>query len=668
MHTLVGLLDVGVAGTQGAVAVEVLGGQKLAQGVAEAQAHADGYAVHDAVVAHGEAAAGIVAAGEQALDGLEALALHLLAPGNEQARGGHERAAADALAAGVAVEGALLNGPHGLGVAAELGVRTRVAGGVPLLHGGQCVGLHALFHAHEVAELLQGVGAVEELAGGVVALGARADGRLHGGLHVRDGLGVPFLGGEVPRQLVQEHFLPIAAPDKIGSVARLAGSGAAGQKRASEGLVAVALAVLVEPQALNALHGGQRDEGMAAHVAAGGNLHLGADAHAHGDAAAVATGHGRAVLVLAQLVVLAADGVVHGGVAADVAAGQHHGVAIVLVVLTGVGVLGDKAGYLGAVLVVHEAHAGLAEHELGPGGLRLVLGALHGVGHAHGASELAGSHIGGEGALLVLVPVHHRPVERNELVFLLLGVTVDEPVEGLAGAIGELGDQRRLGAAGGVHLVLVHEVDDGVLRNAHPVDLPGGVQMPDVVAERTEGVLGLHLHDHDLLPQLAGATGHGGAGVARAADDDVRVGHAGDGVIGDLRLLAEPAGAEHLAHGLALVARGGCGSPGLGHGRAALGRSVALGGRCRAASGDHAGTGGAHGEYAGPGQEVAAAERNAPAQAVVMMVRHRPIPFPSVSQICTTRFSRDLGSWPPFRRGRNRLCTAQRLPSIPTRW
>ncbi len=164
----------------------------------------------------------------------------------------------------------------------------------------------------------------------------------------------------MPGQLVEEDFLPVAAPDEVGAVARLAGAGAAGQERAAEGLVAVALAVLVQPQALDALHGGQGDESVAAHVAASGDLHLGADAHGHGDAAAVAARHGGAVGVLAEFVVLAADGVVHGGVGADVAAGEHDGAAVVLVVLAARGVLGDDAGHLGAVLVVHEAHGGLA--------------------------------------------------------------------------------------------------------------------------------------------------------------------------------------------------------------------------------------------------------------------------------------------------------------------
>ncbi len=57
-------------------------------------------------------------------------------------------------------------------VAAELGVGAGLARGVPFLHGGEGIGLHALLHAHEVAELLKGVGAVEELARSVVALGA----------------------------------------------------------------------------------------------------------------------------------------------------------------------------------------------------------------------------------------------------------------------------------------------------------------------------------------------------------------------------------------------------------------------------------------------------------------------------------------------------------------
>ena len=41
LHALVGLLDIGVSRTQGAVAIEVLGGQKLSQSVAQAQANSD---------------------------------------------------------------------------------------------------------------------------------------------------------------------------------------------------------------------------------------------------------------------------------------------------------------------------------------------------------------------------------------------------------------------------------------------------------------------------------------------------------------------------------------------------------------------------------------------------------------------------------------------------
>lgn len=132
--------------------------------------------------------------------------------------------------------------------------------------------------------------------------------------------------------------------------------------------------------------------------------------------------------------------------------------------------------------------------------------ALDGVGHAHGAAELAGAHIRSEGPLLVVVPLDNGPVEGNELVLLGLSVAVDEPVEGLAGAIGELGEQRRLHTAGAVHLVLVHEVDNRILRNADSIELPGRVQMADVVAERAEGVLGLHFNDDDLRAELCGAT------------------------------------------------------------------------------------------------------------------------------------------------------------------
>ena len=237
--------------------------------VAQAQAHADGHAVHDAVVAHGEAAAGGVPAGEQALDGLEALALHLLLSGDQQTRRGHKRPAAHAFLAHVAVVGAARDGPHGLGVAAEFQVLARVVGLVPLLDRCHGVGLHAGLHAHVVAELLHGVGAVHELAGGVVALGAGSLDVLEVGGDGGRGVGVPLLGGQVPRQLVEEHLLPVGAPDEVGAVARLARAGAAGEQRAAESLVAVALAVLVQPQALHALHGRQRDEGVAAHVAAG---------------------------------------------------------------------------------------------------------------------------------------------------------------------------------------------------------------------------------------------------------------------------------------------------------------------------------------------------------------------------------------------------------------
>ena len=487
-------------------------------------------------------------------------------------------------------------------------------GGVPLLDSGEGVGLHALFHTHVIAQLLQGVGAIEEFARGVVALGARTHGGVHVGLDVGDGIRVPFLRGKVSRQLVQEHFLPVVAPHQVGAVARLAGAGAAGKQRAAEGLVAVALAVLVQPQAFDALHGGQRNERMTAHIAAGGDFHLGADAHGHGDAGAVATGHGRAILVLAQFVVLAADGVVHSGVAADVAAGEHHGATVVLGVLTGVGVLGDDAGDLGAVLVVHKAHGGLPVDELGAGGLGLFLRALDGVGHAYGAAELAGAHIRSEGPLLVVVPLDNGPVEGNELVLLGLSVAVDEPVEGLAGAIGELGEQRRLHTAGAVHLVLVHEVDNRILRNADSIELPGRVQMADVVAERAEGVLGLHFNDDDLRAELCGTTGGGGAGMARAAHDNVGFLNRGDLVFGDLGFLPEPAGTEHLAHSLALVARGGSGASRGGHGLAAarIG-SVRRAFGLRAASSDHARGRSAGSHNAGALQKAATAQRDAPA-------------------------------------------------------
>ena len=376
----------------------------------------------------------------------------------EQAGRGHERSAADALAARVAVEGTFHDGPHGLGVAAELVVGAGVVRCVPCFDGRKRVLLDTLFHAHPVAQLFERVGAVQELAGRVVAFFARRCGGFHVAFDGGLGLIVPLLGGKMAGQLVEEHGLPVSVPDDVGPVARLARPGASRQQGTAERLVAVALAVLVEPEALDAFHGRQGDERVAAHIAAGADLHLRADAHPHGDAAAVASRHGGAVGILAQLVVLAADGVVHGRVRSDVAARQHYGFAVVLDVVA-VSILRNDAGHLGAILVVHQAHGRLSIVERGARFLRLCLAALESVGHADASGELARAHVRGEQSFLVVVAIDDGPVQRNELVFLFFGVAVDEPVERLAGAVSELAQQRGLHAPGAVDLVLVHEFD-----------------------------------------------------------------------------------------------------------------------------------------------------------------------------------------------------------------
>ena len=95
--------------------------------------------------------------------------------------------------------------------------------------------------------------------------------------------------------------------------------------------------------------------------------------------------------------------------------------------------------------------------------------------------------------------------------------------------------------------------------------------MSHIVAQHHEAVLGLRVHNDDVAAQLGGAARHGGAGMARAAHHDVAGERLGD--IRDLGLVAQPTGAEHLAHGLALVAAelhacacGGCGGLAFGGG------------------------------------------------------------------------------------------------------
>ncbi len=92
--------------------------------------------------------------------------------------------------------------PQHLGVAAELLVAAGLGGGVPSLDLGHGVGDGGRLHAHVPKELLEGVGAVEVLAAGGVALGTGA----HGGLHVLanlvDGVLVPLLKGQVAGNLV----------------------------------------------------------------------------------------------------------------------------------------------------------------------------------------------------------------------------------------------------------------------------------------------------------------------------------------------------------------------------------------------------------------------------------------------------------------------------------
>ncbi len=471
--------------------------------------------------------------------------------------------------------------------------------GVPSLDLGDGVLGDALLHAHVGEQLLEGVGAVEVLSARVVTIGAGALRGLHVLADLVDGSLVPVLEREVTGDLVEQHGLPIGIPHAVDDVAGLAGNGATGEQRSAVGLVAETLAVLVEPDGLSALHRAHREGGMAAHVAAGANLDLGTDAHGHRDAAAVAARHRRAVLVLAQGVVLGADGVVHLGVRADVAASKNNGVGVDLDV-GAVGSLANDARDLGVVIVVHETHGLGLIQELSAGILGLLLTAQHGLLQAHGAAEVGGAHVGGEDALPVVVAVHDGPVEADDVGLLLIGEAVDEPVEGLAGTIGEIAHELRIGAAGTVNLVLVHELGLVIARHTIHVHLPRGVEVTHIIAEDHEVLLGLRVNDDDVATELGSMASNGRASMAGTTHDDMGRERLGD--VGDFGLLAKPAGAEHLAHRLALVA----GELHAGRRRGNLG-CARLGGACRGLVGEcRASHGGSRNGGAGAGDKAAA--------------------------------------------------------------
>ncbi len=471
---------------------------------------------------------------------------------------------------------------------------------VPGLNLGLGILGHAGLHAHVLKELLEGVGAVEVLAAGVVALGARPYCRLHVLADIVDRVLAPVLERQMAGNLVEQHGLPVGVPHAVDDGARLAGGGAAREQGAAVRLVAEALAVLVEPDGLGTLERAQRERRVAAHVAARADLDLGADAHGHRDARAVAAAHGRAVGVLAQRVVLGADGVVHLGVAADVTAGQDDRVGVDLHV-GAVILLADDAGDLGTVLVVHQAYSLGLIAELRAGLLGNVLRAGEGLRQTHRAAEVGRADVGGEDALAVVVAVHDRPVEADDALLLLVGEVVDEPVEGLARTIGEVAHERGLGAAGAVDLVLVYELGLVVAGHAVDVHLPRGVEVADVVAEDHESILRLRVDDDNLRAELGGLAGAGSPGVAGAADNNLGVDRLGD--VGNLGLSAQPVGAQDLAHGLAAVASevhalASCG----GIGGGGVGCSVG----CRRLGGDGLGGGDGSGGHACCGEEAAA--------------------------------------------------------------
>ena len=214
--------------------------------------------------------------------------------------------------------------------------------------------------------------------------------------------------------------------------------------------------------------------------------------------------------------------------------------------------------------------------------------------------------------------------------------------------MGELAHQAGLGAAGAVDLVLVHEVDLVVAGHAHDLGLPGGVEVADIVAEHAKGVLGLGVHHDDLGAQLRCLAGAGGTGVAGAADHDLGVDGLGDLVGRDLGFLAQPTGAQHLAHGLAGVALeghtdggsgglgGGANLSGLGGGAVARRRLVSQGdARHGAGSGGHTRAG--HKATAGHaghgcGQGDAAADLREFLDQTCMGVHGHPSFFPLMEQ------------------------------------
>lgn len=224
------------------------GGHVLAGELALGDGEGDGHAAQGRGVLDAEAAARRVAGGEQARDGAEGLAgEHLAVLVDGYARGVAEHAA-QGLLAGIGVVGRLVHREHERLLLAEILVEAGGAQLVVALDGRHEVVQGLALVAQILAQGLVVVGGVHDRVGiGAGAFWAARDGRLQdGGQAVHAAVGV--VDAHMAGGLGLDQRLIVAVED-VGDLARrLQGAGVGRPFHEAEALVAIALAIGVDPQ------------------------------------------------------------------------------------------------------------------------------------------------------------------------------------------------------------------------------------------------------------------------------------------------------------------------------------------------------------------------------------------------------------------------------------